>query len=65
MMTCVRCGASVGLLSAFTADSLCPECQRKQELSKLEQQKRESEIIKRAESVIVTTTPQNEQHSRS
>jgi uncharacterized protein YbjQ (UPF0145 family) len=65
-MPCSRCGARLGLLSAFTTnlagDNLCAECERKRELSKVEQQKRDREIAKRVETVIVTTTPTLEGH---
>ena len=65
-MPCSWCGTRLGLLSAFTTDlagdNLCAECERKRELSKVEKQKREREIAKRAETVIVTTTPTLEGH---
>jgi uncharacterized protein YbjQ (UPF0145 family) len=69
-MPCSRCGAKLGLLSALNTDNmgdpLCTERQRKEVLSRAEQQKRERErereIAKRAETIIVTTTPNLEGH---
>jgi uncharacterized protein YbjQ (UPF0145 family)/DNA-directed RNA polymerase subunit RPC12/RpoP len=66
-MKCSRCwkdfGGAFGFLTADLAgENLCPECQSKELQRQDAQAKRETEIKKLAESVIVTTTPSIDGH---
>jgi uncharacterized protein YbjQ (UPF0145 family) len=66
-MKCSRCGKDFGGMFGFlTADlageNLCLDCQSKEFQRQDAQAKRETEIKKLAESVLVTTTPSVEGH---
>jgi uncharacterized protein YbjQ (UPF0145 family) len=73
-MPCSQCGARLGLLGALNKDfgepDLCDACRGRNRISRTariaeqraEQQRRDMEIAKRAETVIVTTTPTLEGH---
>jgi uncharacterized protein YbjQ (UPF0145 family) len=66
-MRCSRCGNEFGgffgvLTADLTRPNLCPECEREKREVGREEQRRRQEIAKRAEKILLTTTPSIDGH---